>query len=200
MKKLFKKIIILCLGACFKRLRRRNPGLRVVAVVGSIGKTTTKMAIAHVLKQKYKVASFEGGYNDPTSVITGTLGLSQPPLFSPIGWIKTITEFWKLAGSKLDYEVLVLEFGIDHPGEMAGFKNFTPDYLVVTAITPEHMQNFESLDQVASEELSLANKAKYVVVNVDDVDPKYLEENLKNPDAVQEYGFTSKNGLKIAKP
>jgi len=67
MKKLAKAVIVSILGWQVRRLRRKNDFI-VVAVAGSLGKTSTKLAISKVLSQKYKVQHQSGNYNDIVSV------------------------------------------------------------------------------------------------------------------------------------
>jgi UDP-N-acetylmuramyl pentapeptide synthase len=69
----------------------------------------------------------------------------------------------------------VLELGTDHPGEIPLYLRYlTPDIGVLTALTPEHMENFpEGLDQVATEELALAAASKVFVANIDEIPAKY---------------------------
>jgi UDP-N-acetylmuramoyl-tripeptide--D-alanyl-D-alanine ligase len=67
MKHFFKKIVASILGSQLKRLRQKNK-IFVIAVAGSIGKTSTKLALAHVLSQTYRVQYQEGNYNDLISV------------------------------------------------------------------------------------------------------------------------------------
>jgi UDP-N-acetylmuramyl pentapeptide synthase len=67
MKKLFKKFVAAVLGSQLIRLRKKNK-IFVIAVAGSIGKTSTKLALAHVLSQTYRVQYQEGNYNDLVTV------------------------------------------------------------------------------------------------------------------------------------
>ena len=54
MKKIAKSIIVRLLGRQVRRLQSKN-NFKVIAIGGSIGKTSTKFAIAAVLKQKFRV-------------------------------------------------------------------------------------------------------------------------------------------------
>lgn len=72
------------------------------------------------------------------------------------------------------YEVVVAELGTDGPGFMKEFAYVKPDLVVVTAITPEHMEYFGTMDAVAREELAALNFARQALVNIDDTPPEYL--------------------------
>lgn len=180
MKDKFKQIIVRILWLQVKRLRQKyNP--KVIAVAGSIGKTGTKSAIATVLSQHLKVQWQDGNYNDIVSVPLIFFGLKMPALLNPIGWLIVLirTELQIQLGYK--YDVVILEVGTDYRGNMDLFKQYlTADYGILTGIAPEHMANFEDLDDVADEELVIADIAKTILVNTDQVDKKYVKR-LKKP-------------------
>ena len=72
------------------------------------------------------------------------------------------------------YEVVVIELGTDGPGQLAEFAQYLHnDITVLSAIKPEHMEYFGSLDEVAKEELSVAEYSSRLVINRDMVDKAY---------------------------
>lgn len=180
MKDKFKEIIVRLLWLQVRRVRKKyNP--KVIAVAGSIGKTGTKRAIATVLSQHLKVQWQDGNYNDIVSVPLIFFGKKMPKLMNPFGWawILLLAELQIQLGYK--YEVVVLEVGTDYRGNMELFKRYLRvDYGVLTGIAPEHMANFKDLDDVADEELEIADMATTTLVNVDQTDKKYLKK-LKKP-------------------
>lgn len=73
-----------------------------------------------------------------------------------------------------DVDVIIQEIGADHPGEIAHFGTYLhPDIAVITAITPEHMEFFKSMETVAQEELAAANFSTLAIINRDDIDGQY---------------------------
>jgi UDP-N-acetylmuramyl pentapeptide synthase len=54
MKNEFKKIVVKILTSQVRRLRKKQ-SIQVIAIAGSIGKTSTKFAVATVLSAKYRV-------------------------------------------------------------------------------------------------------------------------------------------------
>jgi UDP-N-acetylmuramoyl-tripeptide--D-alanyl-D-alanine ligase len=72
-------------------------------------------------------------------------------------------------------DVLVLELGTDSPGDIAEFSWLLPDIAIVTAVTPEHMEFFKTLDAVAVEELSVAKFSEKTIVNKQMVDHTFLK-------------------------
>lgn len=185
MKTVSKRIIVNVLGRQVRKLRKKHD-FKVVAVVGSIGKTSTKFAIARVLGQHYKVQFQEGNYNDIVSVPLVFFGLPLPSLFNPAAWTKTLAKIKKQLSQPYPYDVVVVEIGTDGPGQIAAFDAYLKaDITVVSAITPEHMEYFDGMDAVASEELSVSDISKLLIANSDLIEAKYLRP-LQNK--LQTYG------------
>ncbi|HSX15847.1 MAG TPA: Mur ligase family protein [Candidatus Saccharimonadales bacterium] len=157
-----------------RRLRRRHH-VKVVAVVGSVGKTSTKLAIADLLAASgLRVRHQVGNYNDRVTVPLVFFGLTEPNIYNVIGWLKAFGVAQSEVALPYPYDVVVLELGTDGPGQLAEFAYLKPDLTVVTAVAPEHMEFFGSLDGVAAEELSVFAYSKQVLVNADDIAGEYL--------------------------
>jgi UDP-N-acetylmuramoyl-tripeptide--D-alanyl-D-alanine ligase len=179
-KQLLKKIVLAVLSGQVRRLQQRwQP--KVVAVTGSIGKTSTKFAASKVLGQKYRVRFQEGNYNDIITVPLVFFGEKLPSLFNPFAWtVVFLKNEFKLRRSA-PYDVIVLELGTDGPGQIAAFKRYLHvDLAVVTAIAYEHMEFFTDLDAVAREELAVQKYSDRLIVNADLCASKYLK-NLSVP-------------------
>jgi UDP-N-acetylmuramoyl-tripeptide--D-alanyl-D-alanine ligase len=176
MKKIAKKIVVSVLGWQVRRLRNKKNFL-IVAVAGSIGKTSTKFAIASVLSQKYKVRLQEGNYNDVVTVPLVFFGKDNPPrLTNPGAWLRILIQNERDLRRPYDFDVVVVELGTDFPGNLAQFKTFIDaDMAILTAITPEHMEFFTDLDAVAREELTIADLTKQLIINADLCAKPYLE-------------------------
>ncbi len=129
---------------------RKSFHVPVVAVAGSVGKTTTKELVAAALQGRYSsVLKTEGSQN-------GFLGIAMT-----------------LARLRSTHKAVVVEIGIDEPGAMQQHLSIVdPDAAVVTAIAEEHMQNFRDLHQVADEEMLplhfVGRKGGVVAINGDD--------------------------------
>jgi UDP-N-acetylmuramoyl-tripeptide--D-alanyl-D-alanine ligase len=99
----------------------------IVAVTGSVGKTTTKEFISTLLRVKFKVSSSPGNSNSqiglPLAIINHT---------------------------SVDDEVIVLEMGMTHPGQISRLIEIAPpEVAVVTAVALVHAENFDSLATIA---------------------------------------------------
>ncbi len=146
-------------------------------MVGSVGKTSTKSLIVDILKSSKKVRTNRGNFNAAFSAPLEMLGVESPanPRSVP-AWLRVLKNVRQAAKQQHDIDVIVQEFGIDHPGEMAEFGRYTkPDITIVTAISPEHMEFFGDLETVAREEFSLAQFSQTVIYNTDDINPAYLK-------------------------
>lgn len=167
MKSLVKKILVVILGWQVRRLRRRN-NFKIIGVAGSIGKTSTKLAIAKVLESAKKVRYQEGNYNEITSVPLIFFGHAMPRLWNAFAWLKIIFSNEIQIVFKYPYEVVVVELGTDAPGQISQFRKYLHlDIAVVTAIAYEHMEFFGSLEEVADEEWSVSHFSGIVFANRD---------------------------------
>jgi UDP-N-acetylmuramoyl-tripeptide--D-alanyl-D-alanine ligase len=174
MKRAFKKIIAGILGAQLRRLRKKNK-IFVIAVAGSIGKTSTKLTLAHVLSQTYRVQYQEGNYNDLVSVPLIFFGRELPNIYNPFSWLWVFFRNELTITKKYPYHIVVVELGSDAPGQIREFSKYLQaDIGVLTAIVPEHMANFANLDAVAAEELDIRNFTTKIFANKDLIPPEYL--------------------------
>lgn len=178
-----------------------HPDIKLVCVAGSVGKTSTKTAIATVLSQQYRVHMHEGNHNTEMSVPLAILGIEYPgQIRSPLAWWSVFRAAKQKIKSPSDVDVIIQELGTDKPGDIPSFGRYLqPDVGVITAITPEHMQNFGTIDAVAAEELSLGNFSKVVVINRDDIEGRFAQL-LVNPNidtygtsGVAEYSFVDED-------
>lgn len=175
MKKLARAVIVAILGWQVRRLRRTHD-FKVVAVAGSIGKTSTKFAIAQVLGQQYKVRFQEGNYNDLVSVPLVFFGRSMPSLLNPVAWLVVIVRNELQIHKRYPFDVVIVEVGTDGPGQIAAFERYLhADIAVLTSIAPEHMEFFADLDAVALEELAIQDYADTILVNADLTDQTYVD-------------------------
>lgn len=126
----------------------------IIAVTGSVGKTTTREAIYAVLSSRYDVVKNEKNYNN---LIGNCLTFLDLPV--PTTLIKKIHLLFKLffvSFKRRDF--YVMEFGADTPGDIEILaKFFKPKISVVTAIgdVPVHVENYPSLESVAHEKSNL---------------------------------------------
>jgi UDP-N-acetylmuramoyl-tripeptide--D-alanyl-D-alanine ligase len=112
--------------------------LKVVGVTGSLGKTTTKDFIQTLLQVKFRVASSPGNSN------------------SKIGLPLTLLNHVK--GTE---EIIILEMGMTHPGDITELVNIAPpDVAIITTVALVHACNFDSLKEIAQAKAEILTHSK----------------------------------------
>ncbi|MCK5540885.1 MAG: UDP-N-acetylmuramoyl-tripeptide--D-alanyl-D-alanine ligase, partial [Deltaproteobacteria bacterium] len=128
------------------RLERIAPV--VMAVTGSNGKTTTKEMLAQLLAPHFRVHKTAGNFNN-------RIGLPLTVFAVPD-----------------DCQVVVLEMGMNEPGEIASLAAIAkPDYAIITNVAAAHLQGLGSMEAVARAKCEVIGEVKpggLVVYNVDD--------------------------------
>lgn len=204
---MFKKLIQKRLESYVKQYFLRHPEVKLIAITGSVGKTSTKVAIATMLSEKFRLRLREDNHNTHMSAPLAILGIDYPDNIKSIGaWLNVFSAARQRINSPTDVDIIIQELGSDRIGEVPHFGTYlNPDIGVVTAVSAEHMEYFHTIETVASEELSLANFSKSALINKDDIDGVYAKY-LTNPNMntygtnnMAEYHFvsqdyTSKNG------
>ncbi len=189
---MFKDFIQKRLEYYVKQYFKKHPEVKLVAVAGSVGKTSTKTAIATVLAKKYRVRMEDSNHNTEMSAPLGILGVEYPvgKVHSVIAWLKVLMAVQKRVRQPADVDVIVQELGTDHPGEIAHFGTYLrPSIGVVTAVSQEHMHAFGTIETVAQEELSLANFSELAIINRDDIDGRFAD--LLTNQNIDTYGTTA---------
>ena len=176
-----------------RQLRRQND-FKLLAVAGSVGKTSTKLAIAKTLAVNQRVIYQDGNYNDRLTVPLILFGHTEPAIYNVLAWFKILLNNRRQLRTAYPYDIAVVELGTDAPGQLQDFAYLEPDISVITAVADEHMEYFKTLDAVAQEELTPLSFSKQVLINVDDVPAAYLPES----DYVS-YGFHKKADYVITK-
>lgn len=185
---MFKKYVQRKLEKYVVKYFRKHPEVKLVVVAGSVGKTSTKRAIATILSQRYRVALHEGNHNTPMSVPVAILGIHYPTEIRSIGaWLSVFRAARERIKEPTGVDVIVAEIGADHPGDLAHFAKYLKPYIgVVTAVTPEHMEFFNTIEAVAQEELTAANFSQLAIINRDDIEARFA--NLLTNSNVDTYG------------
>ncbi len=171
--KAFKKIIVSILTwEARVVLSRHKP--KIIAVTGSVGKTTTKDAIFAALSPHLYVRKSDKSFNSDLGVPLAILGLENG-WHDPFIWLSNIIRGFVLAVFPGDYpHWLVLEVGADRPGDIRNIAHWLrPDIAVITAVPeiPVHVEFFDSPQAVLREKRALAEHLKpggSLIVNGDD--------------------------------
>ncbi len=172
---MFKSYIQKKLEKYVKRYFAAHPEVKLVAVAGSVGKTSTKIMTATLLSQSLRVRMESTNHNTHMSVPVAILGIEYPKnVHSVFAWLKVFRAARKRIKAATDVDVIIQELGTDRIGEIAHFGTYLrPTIGIVSAVTPEHMEFFGTLEAVAQEELALANFSELALINRDDVDGRF---------------------------
>jgi len=174
MKKIFKNIVVKIITWQAKMvLSRYHP--KIIAITGSVGKTSTKDAIFTVLSKFKSVRKSEKSFNSEVGLPLTILGLPNG-WNSPIAWLENIIHGFGIILIKKTYpEYLVLEVGVGKPGDI--IKNvapwLAPDIVVITRFPdkPVHVEFFGSSEKIIEEKSALAYALKkdgLLILNRDD--------------------------------
>ena len=155
------------------KYKRSLYNIPVIAVTGSVGKTSTKDIIASVVSQKYKTLKTEGTNNN-------NIGL-------PLTILKL-----------KDHEALVVEMGMNHFGEISLLTNIAkPTLAVITNIGTSHIGNLGSRENILKAKLEILEGMKIprVIINNDnDLLHKWYEEN-KEKIEIHTYGINNSSDV-----
>lgn len=160
-----------------KKYLKRHATVRLVTISGSTGKANTKLAVSTLLSERYRVRMHETTYGPELGAPLAILGIELPENTKSFWqWNAVFAAARKRIKAQTDVDVIVHELATDGPGRVQRFYSYaTPDIGVVTAVSPESMHAFHTIDAVAAEELSLANFSKQALINRDDIDGSHAQ-------------------------
>lgn len=178
-------------------LKKYKP--KIIGVTGSVGKTTSKEAIFSVLSKKYKVGKSLKNYNNEIGLPLSILGFESPGK-NLISWFFLFLEGIKLLVTRDKFypEILVLEMGIDRPGDMDYLNKILKcDIGVITNVGLSHIEYFGTIDRIKNEKSKLItnlNKKGLAVINYDNEKSRDIINISK--EKVLSYGFDEKCDVK----
>lgn len=126
----------------------------VIAITGSLGKTTTKEMIAAMLARTGRVVKTTGNLNNYYGLPLSVLKMESDGKHAS------------------DFDYAVLEMGMNHKGEIARLTEIAPpDVGVVTIVAPAHLEFFNSIDEIAEAKAEMVSGIRgggTAVLNADD--------------------------------
>ena len=166
---------------------------KVIAITGSVGKTSTKDAIYAVLSQISYVRKSEKSFNSEIGLPLTVLGCPNG-WNNPFIWLRNIFQgLWLFIWPHKYPKWLVLEVGVSKPDDMRDAASWLQtDAVVITAIgeTPAHIEFFNSRKHLVEEKSQLIKTLKkdgLLVLNADDETVLNMKINTKNHTIT--YGF-----------
>ncbi|MBP2488382.1 UDP-N-acetylmuramoylalanyl-D-glutamyl-2,6-diaminopimelate--D-alanyl-D-alanine ligase [Rhizobium leguminosarum] len=139
---------------------RERSRARIIAVTGSVGKTTTKEMLRHVLSPSGKVHASVASFNNHWGV---PLTLARMPEDTDYG---------------------VFEVGMNHPGEIRPLVGMIrPDVAIITTIAPAHLGNFKNIKEIAAAKAEIFEGLEpggHVVLNRDNDQFNFLDRTAQS--------------------
>lgn len=121
-----------------KKMLKRTPNLIVIGITGSYGKTSVKNFLEKMLKTNYNVLATPLNYN------------------TPLGIAKTIREHLKPT-----HEIFICEMGATKKGDIKEICDIVkPKIGIITAIGPQHLESFKTIDNIIKTKFELAKSVK----------------------------------------
>jgi UDP-N-acetylmuramoyl-tripeptide--D-alanyl-D-alanine ligase len=161
-------------------LRRHKP--KVVAITGSVGKTTTKDMTWKLLEKHFNVRRNIKNYNNEIGVPLTIIGAESGEK-SFLKWCLVFLKWIDAMLSRNYPEILVLEMGADKPGDIKYLTSFVPvDVGVITNIGISHLENFKTKKSVAIEKGYLLKSVPVnglAILNSDDEECRKIASGLK---------------------
>lgn len=150
----------------------------VVGITGSIGKTSTKDAINKVLQEKLRVRTTFKNYNNEIGLPLTIIGLKSPGK-NIFGWLGVFLYACRLIliKDKKYPQVLILEMGVDRPGDMKYLTDIASvDIGVVTTVSYSHLEYFGSVSNIQKEKQVLIESLNAKGLAVLNFDNQYVKE------------------------
>ncbi len=118
-----------------KKKLKSVPGLQIIGVTGSYGKTSVKFYLQTLLQGKYNILVTPESYN------------------TPMGIVKTIR-----GSLKPTHELFICEMGARHVGDIKEDTDIVhPHHGVITSVGPQHLETFHSMENIQKTKFELAD-------------------------------------------
>ena len=152
--------------------------VKVIAITGSVGKSTVKEMLASILSQKFNIIKNQKNFNGQIGVPLTVFNLTDETQF------------------------MICEVGVSMPGEMKKLAEIlTPDYVIINNIGISHIGNFNNINNIAKEKfdiLTFSEKYK-LFVNFDNPELINFINNQENNLKIENFkffGFDSRSDYK----
>jgi len=174
----------------------------VIGITGSVGKTSSKEAIAIVLSTRFNVRKTPKNYNNEIGLPLTIIGINKSPGKSIIGWLKVFFKALRLIciRSKKYPEILVLEMGADKPGDIEYLVDIASCKVGVwTSVAHAHTEAFKTLKKIILEKRNIISHLSHDSFAVLNFDNNYVMENVAKTKAeVLTFGFKEGSDLQAS--
>lgn len=151
------------------RILASIPGLKVVGITGSYGKTSTKHYLHRILSEHFETLMTPGSYNTTLGVIRTIRELMQPYC-----------------------EVFICEMGAKQKGDIKEICDLVhPSIGIVTAVGPQHLESFRTIENVQATKFELVDSlGSDGLAVVNDDFPMIASRKVDNVECLR-YGVTN---------
>lgn len=172
----------------------------IIAVAGSVGKSSSREAVFTVLKNKFYAVQSPKNYNNEIGLPLSIIGVMSPGK-SKLGWFAVIFKAIYLILGNVRYpKILILEMAADKPGDLDYLASIVKYKIaILTSISEVHLENFQSLEQIIEEKSAiLANLPGngIAVLNIDD--KNVFEASKQLPAKIKKITFGFDNSADIS--
>lgn len=178
MKEWLRSLIVSILwSGALRKVRAEKP--YVIAITGSVGKTSTKEAVALVVEKSGRPTfKSPGNMNSDTGIPLALLGFAEPPA-EVKGWLKAC---WRGLFPPIikhaEQPYYVLEYGSDKVGDIEFITDRLPAQIgIITKVAPVHLAAFTDMEELVEEELAISRglrRGGWLVLNADDTNQDYI--------------------------
>ena len=156
-----------------KRKLKEVPGLTVIGVTGSYGKTSVKFYLQTLLQEHFNVLVTPESYN------------------TPMGVVRTIRE-----SLRSTHEIFICEMGARHVGDIKEICDIVhPHHGIITSVGPQHLETFFHMDNIKKTKFELADALPADGMLFLNGDNEYIQEQAKGyPDRIFYYSESEGEG------
>lgn len=172
---MFKKFLLKRLARYVRQYFTAHPDVKLIVVVGSVGKTSTKIAVARVMSSQYQVRMHDAAPRSRIDTMLQLLGIDYPGnKNSLIAWITILSAVKKRITQPSDTQYIIQELDPYSVGASTWFEGIIhPDIAIVTGVSGGPMRGFQSIEALAKEILEVANFSKFALINRDDNEGRF---------------------------
>ncbi len=158
-----------------KKRLREHPNLKIIGITGSYGKTSTKFILEKILSKEYNTLITPHSYN------------------TTLGVILTIRNMLRRS-----HEVFVVEMGAKQKGDIEEICQLVkPDYGIITAVGPQHLETFGTVDTVIDTKFELAQSVYPQGICYVNGDNANVQKGIKRYSKVQYVTYGSEHGNQV---
>src|SRR5690606_25775328 len=134
---MFKNFVQKRLEKYVRQYFQKHPEAKLIVVTGSVGKTSTKRALATLISQRYRVQMENNNRNTEMSAPLGIMGVEYPvgQVKNPLAWLAVLGAMRQRVNDPTGVDVIIQELGSDGKGQSADFStSLRPDIAAITGV------------------------------------------------------------------